>query len=157
MIRRPPRSTLFPYTTLFRSVYVSRKNVPDFIRRGDSTYRVVADRLGSVRLVVNVQTGAIVQRLDYDPFGVTIADSRPGFQPLGFAGGLYDPATGLTRFGARDYDPFAGRWTAKDPLLFEAGDPNLYVYAFNDPVTFADPTGLCEDPTSCGVTISANG
>src|SRR3712207_6908638 len=25
MIRRPPRSTLFPYTTLFRSVLVSRK------------------------------------------------------------------------------------------------------------------------------------
>src|SRR5438874_8966698 len=24
MIRRPPRSTLFPYTTLFRSVYESR-------------------------------------------------------------------------------------------------------------------------------------
>src|SRR5258708_29075041 len=23
MIRRPPRSTLFPYTTLFRSIYVS--------------------------------------------------------------------------------------------------------------------------------------
>src|SRR3989442_8002779 len=27
MIRRPPRSTLFPYTTLFRSVY-SRGSVP---------------------------------------------------------------------------------------------------------------------------------
>src|SRR2546422_4644334 len=29
MIRRPPRSTLFPYTTLFRSVYFSmaRRNV----------------------------------------------------------------------------------------------------------------------------------
>src|SRR5256885_11657279 len=25
MIRRPPRSTLFPYTTLFRSVYVSHQ------------------------------------------------------------------------------------------------------------------------------------
>src|SRR2546430_10242674 len=25
MIRRPPRSTLFPYTTLFRSVFVVRK------------------------------------------------------------------------------------------------------------------------------------
>src|SRR5258708_21310616 len=24
MIRRPPRSTLFPYTTLFRSIYFSR-------------------------------------------------------------------------------------------------------------------------------------
>src|SRR2546426_4668462 len=25
MIRRPPRSTLFPYTTLFRSVYANRR------------------------------------------------------------------------------------------------------------------------------------
>src|SRR3712207_8361907 len=39
MIRRPPRSTLFPYTTLFRSnklVYVTCKNyneVADVIRR----------------------------------------------------------------------------------------------------------------------------
>src|SRR5215212_10672039 len=28
MIRRPPRSTLFPYTTLFRSVGVQRDHVP---------------------------------------------------------------------------------------------------------------------------------
>src|SRR3712207_8149292 len=28
MIRRPPRSTLFPYTTLFRSVYGSLTTVP---------------------------------------------------------------------------------------------------------------------------------
>src|SRR5258708_20444345 len=27
MIRRPPRSTLFPYTTLFRSVHVDGKSV----------------------------------------------------------------------------------------------------------------------------------
>src|SRR2546430_4061435 len=30
MIRRPPRSTLFPYTTLFRS---ARKNLLDFLMR----------------------------------------------------------------------------------------------------------------------------
>src|SRR3712207_7349403 len=29
MIRRPPRSTLFPYTTLFRSVVVPAASVPD--------------------------------------------------------------------------------------------------------------------------------
>src|SRR5206468_6769196 len=29
MIRRPPRSTLFPYTTLFRSVAVARSPDPD--------------------------------------------------------------------------------------------------------------------------------
>src|SRR3712207_8078078 len=29
MIRRPPRSTLFPYTTLFRSVVLCRENAND--------------------------------------------------------------------------------------------------------------------------------
>src|SRR3712207_8562946 len=28
MIRRPPRSTLFPYTTLFRSAVAARRGVP---------------------------------------------------------------------------------------------------------------------------------
>src|SRR2546430_7703219 len=27
MIRRPPRSTLFPYTTLFRSLYVAHREI----------------------------------------------------------------------------------------------------------------------------------
>src|SRR2546430_8640230 len=30
MIRRPPRSTLFPYTTLFRSVFGQRTGAHDF-------------------------------------------------------------------------------------------------------------------------------
>src|SRR5256885_7274451 len=35
MIRRPPRSTLFPYTTLFRSVgRLGRHDVPHFDGRG---------------------------------------------------------------------------------------------------------------------------
>src|SRR2546426_9280617 len=34
MIRRPPRSTLFPYTTLFRSVGVENEvGAPEFLRR----------------------------------------------------------------------------------------------------------------------------
>jgi RHS repeat-associated protein len=31
-------------------------------------------------------------------------------------------------FGARDYEPEAGRWTARDPILFEGGQSNLYTY-----------------------------
>src|SRR2546425_8091052 len=36
MIRRPPRSTLFPYTTLFRSVFVGCSS-PDFDRLARTT------------------------------------------------------------------------------------------------------------------------
>src|SRR5258708_11035625 len=32
MIRRPPRSTLFPYTTLFRSTIPLFNNLPDFFK-----------------------------------------------------------------------------------------------------------------------------
>jgi RHS repeat-associated protein len=49
----------------------------------------------------------------------------------------------LVRFGARDYDPVTGRWTAKDPILFGGGDTNLYGYVVNDPVNFVDPLGEC--------------
>lgn len=43
--------------------------------------------------------------------------------------------------GARDYDPSIGRWTSKDPILFDGGQTNLYVYVGNDPVNFVDPEG----------------
>ena len=98
--------------------------------------------MGSVRLVVDAATGVIAQRIDYDEFGRVLADTNPGFQPFGFAGGLYDPDTGLVRFGHRDYDTEVGRWTAKDPVQFLGGDSNLYTYAENDPVNRIDPIGL---------------
>ena len=37
-----------------------------------------------------VETAAVLQRIDYDEFGRVILDTNPGFQPFGFAGGLYD-------------------------------------------------------------------
>ena len=93
-------------------------------------------------MVIDTETGEIVQWLDYDAWGRVLHDSHPGWQPFGFAGGLYDPDTQLTRFGARDYDAETGRWTAKDPILFEGGDANLYGYVLQDPVNWVDPEGL---------------
>ena len=118
-----------------RFVYGTGVNVPDYFVRGGATYRIVTDHLGSPRLVVNTSTGQIAQELDYDPFGRVVLDTSPGFQPFGFAGGLYDPLTGLVRFGARDYDAETGRWTSKDPIGLGGDDSNLYVYAFDDPQT----------------------
>src|SRR5205807_2463017 len=116
-------------------------NVPEYLIKNGATYRIVTDHLGSVRLVVDVSTGQVAERLDYDEFGVVLADTNPGFQPFGFAGGLYDVDTGLVRFGARDYDAQTGRWTSKDPLLFGGGQSNLYVYVNGDPINAIDPAG----------------
>jgi len=113
------------------------------------TYRIVADHLGSVRLVVRVTDGAVLQRLAYDEFGRELANTNPGFQPFGYAGGLADQHSGLVRFGARDYEPRSGRWTAKDPITFGAQGTNLYAYVSNDPINSIDPSGLCET-SNCG-------
>ena len=64
------------------------------------------------------------------------------FQPFGFAGGIYDQHTKLTRFGARDYDVETGRWTAKDPIGFDGGGPNVYAFVLGDPINLIDVTGL---------------
>jgi RHS repeat-associated protein len=124
-----------------RFVYGTKVNVPEYMVKGGITYRIVTDHLGSPRLVINATDGTIVQRMEYDEFGQVTADTAPGFQPFGFAGGLYDPDTKLVRFGARDYDAETGRWTAKDLLMFAGGDTNLYRYVANDPINFIDPKG----------------
>ena len=126
-------------------VYGTRRNVPDYVVKGGVTYRILADRLGSPRLVVNVATGAVAQRLDYDEFGRVLTDTNPGFQPFGWAGGLYDPDTGLVRFGARDYDARTGRFTTKDPGFLTGGDVNPYGYVLGDPVNHTDVTGFRPD------------
>jgi hypothetical protein len=80
-----------------RFIYAGRANVPDCLVKGGVTYRIISDHLGSPCLIVDSQTGTIAQRLDYDEFGRVLQDSSPGFQPFGFAGGLYDRYTGLVR------------------------------------------------------------
>ncbi|MEM9184104.1 MAG: RHS repeat-associated core domain-containing protein, partial [Pseudomonadota bacterium] len=125
-----------------RFVYAAPAGAPAYLLRGGVTYRYVRDHLGSVRAVVNATSGAVVQAIEYDVWGAITSDSNPGFQPFAFAGGLYDPLTGLTRFGARDYLAETGRFTTRDPLGLGGGDPNLYLYVRNSPLTSTDESGL---------------
>jgi RHS repeat-associated protein len=125
-------------------VYGSRVNVPEYMIKDGRKYRFLTDHRGSVRMVVDTHDGNIMQRTDYDEFGLIIdEDLAENWTPVlfGYAGGLQDRDTGLIRFGARDYDPMVGRWTSKEPLGFN-GSSNFYVYAENDPVNFVDVTGL---------------
>ncbi len=110
--------------------------------RGGSMYYVGTDQIGTPHVVAD-STGTVVKVVEYDSFGKRLSDSNSGFDlPIGFAGGLEDTDTGLVRFGYRDFEQTSGRWTARDPALYEGGQANLYVYVGNDPVSLRDPLGL---------------
>jgi RHS repeat-associated protein len=125
-----------------RFAHVAGDHRVALLTRSGRTYAIIGDRIGTPRVVVDVAAGSIAQSVSDDEFGVPVSDSSPGFQPVGFAGGLYDPDTGLVRFGLRDYDPFVGRWTAPDPIRFEGGQANLFAYVDGDPVNRVDRLGL---------------
>src|SRR5256884_9963225 len=81
MIRRPPRSTLFPYTTLFRSMIdVNFPNYMEVISR-DNDRHVMVDRerlLSTIRrisLVANERTRAV--RFDFAPGKLTVSSTNP--------------------------------------------------------------------------------
>src|SRR2546430_3687302 len=65
MIRRPPRSTLFPYTTLFRSVAagaVHRQAEEYLPGRGDDVVEPVVARLDGVGGLVVPDAQAVIAR-----------------------------------------------------------------------------------------------
>ncbi|HEX2911525.1 MAG TPA: RHS repeat-associated core domain-containing protein [Chloroflexia bacterium] len=110
--------------------------------RGGQLYYVATDQVGTPRLVSN-STGQPLKVMEWDSWGNLVSDSNPALElPIGYAGGLNDSLTGLTHFGLRDYEASSGRWTARDPLLFDGGQANLYAYVTGDPIELRDPTGL---------------
>ncbi len=129
-------------TVVSRFVHATRINVPDYMVKGGSTYRILTDHLGSPRLVIDTTTGAVAQRIDYGEWGVVLQDTNPGWMPFGFAGGVYEGEVGVSRFGARDLLLGVGRWQSKDPVRFAGRVGNLFEYGFSDPQTYFDPSGL---------------
>ncbi len=112
------------------------------LRRGEATYSVGADQVGSPRVVADAG-GDVVKRVAYDAFGQPTVEAGGAFSlPIGFAGGLQDPLTGLVRFGLRDYEPASGRFVFRDPSFFAGSPENLYAYAGSSPVQNRDPSGL---------------
>src|SRR2546428_13962159 len=66
-----------------RFVYGTRTNTPDSMIQHGIAYKIVADHLGSPRLVLNATTGSVAQQMDYDLFGYVLSDSKPVVQPFG--------------------------------------------------------------------------
>lgn len=103
------------------------------------------DALGSVRFLLD-GTGDIVNRYEYDPYGVhhyaESASIDPAFR---FGGEQWDAGSGLYYLRARYYDPALGRFLTRDPFAGVLNLPqtlNPYAYVTNNPVNLTDPSGL---------------
>ncbi|MER5218754.1 RHS repeat-associated core domain-containing protein, partial [Streptomyces sp. NPDC002838] len=106
---------------------------------------MLADHHGTSHTVVDMMDPALrVTRRKSMPFGEA-RGQQPASWPgqRGFVGGTVDPDTGLTRLGARDYDPVTGRFITVDPMVdySHPATMNPYAYSNNAPATFSDPTG----------------
>jgi RHS repeat-associated protein len=113
---------------------------------GSTSYYYLHDNEGSIVAVISA-SGTVQDRDAYDPYGKITSSSGSVSNPLGYAGGYTDSATGLVKFGTRYYNPGIGLFTQEDPSSETAG----YIYAGDDPVNGTDPTGTSTE--SVGLTI----
>ncbi len=59
-----------------------------------------------------------------------------------FNGKEIDPQTGYYYYGARYYDPTMSVFLSVDPLAEKIPNYNPYIYTYNNPIMFTDPTGM---------------
>ena len=106
-------------------------------------YVFVRDHIGSVRLVCNVNTGEVVQSLEYLPSGVIFRSRNFDRQPYRFTGKELLSAHGLDWYdsGARMQEFHIPRFTTMDPLCEKYYSISPYAYCNNNPVNYVDPDG----------------
>jgi len=100
------------------------------------------DGNGNIAGLVSASAGTTMARFEYGPFAEPIRVSGPiaRAMPLRFSTKYLDEETRLYYYGYRYYDPSAGRWVSRDPVG-DAGGPNLYAFAHNNPNKLTDYLG----------------
>jgi RHS repeat-associated protein len=116
---------------------------------GGTTAWYLTDKLDSVRDIVS-SSGTELDHIVYDSFGNILTETNvSNGDRFKFAGMVYDSTTGQYYDRARGYNPAIGRFTSSDPLVFKAGDGDLYRYVRNSPTDDVDSTGAA-DADLCG-------
>lgn len=105
------------------------------------------DHLGSSSYISNLD-GEVVQHIEYVPFGEVFLEEKNAKwnTPYLFTSKELDKETGLYYYGARYQDPKLGIFISVDPLAEKMPNYSAYVYTFNNPIKFTDPTGMIAEP-----------
>ncbi len=139
-----------PLLTMSLSFFPTAEGFYDY-RKKQYIYHY-KDQVGNIRLSYarNAISNEIevIDRNDYYPFGLSFyqgSEFSAIGNPLNYKfGGKELQESGFYDFGARNYMPDLGRWFGTDPLAELSPDLSPYRYAFNNPISFTDPTGMYE-------------
>src|SRR5438132_4076153 len=112
------------------------------LRSGTTSY-YEQDGLGSVTSLSNT-AGAIAQTYAYDSVGNQTAPSGLLVNPFRFTGRAVDTETILQFSRARYFDPKTGRFISEDPIRFDSGQNDFFVYVGNHSTDLVDPSGLLQ-------------
>ena len=131
-----------PSNTITR-YYIYGQGLMAMVTPTDELYGYNFDAIGST-IAMTDDSGQIVNAYAYTPFGRITNKQETIAQPFTFVGqhGVMTEPNGFYYMRARYYDPQTGRFISQDPLGFDGGDVNLYIYAANNPVLLIDPNGL---------------
>lgn len=104
----------------------------------DGPSHLLVDALGTTVALADGD-GIVRSEYTYEPFGRAVV---AGFASVPFQyTGREDDQNGLYYYRARYYHPGLQRFVSEDPIGFEGGDINLYVYVLNSPIDSTDPSG----------------
>jgi RHS repeat-associated protein len=129
-----------------------------------AVYYYHQDHLNST-VAVTDENGNVVEQYRYDvygqpyfygPDGTPRRESLVGLRFL-FTGREWLASLGLYDYRHRLYSPSLGRFLQMDPLGFEAGEVNVYLYCANNPVNFSDPYGLVQWRAAGGAILGVIG
>ena len=113
----------------------------EFLQRTDGvgTRALLTDALGS-SVALGDGTGTLQTQYTYEPFGYALQTGQANTNSYKYTG-REDDGTGLYYYRARYYHPRLERFIAEDPIGFLGGGTALYVYTWNQPTRFIDPSG----------------
>jgi RHS repeat-associated protein len=99
---------------------------------------------------VTTSSGSVAERYAYTAYGQpTILDGSGSVLSSSainnrytYTGREWDQSLGLYHFRARWMSPKTGRFLTRDPIGYEADDPDLYRFAFGNVLIGLDPSGM---------------
>jgi RHS repeat-associated protein len=125
--------------------------IDEFLTRTDVVTGVVSNfltaALGSP-VAVTDNSGTVRTEYTYESYGKTTTTGASNSSSYQYTGREND-GTDLYQFRARYYHPQLQRFISEDPIRFQSGDIDIYVYARNNPIIFKDPYGHAATPEDC--------